>query len=196
MRKSILIIGLIILVAGVALVVFGFQYASSSEALIEAREWNVTWYSILDSSGRGGDVLGFSTLPRNFRSESISYGDWLDHFGFKAKLHITLRKDTTVIFKAEGDDGVMLFVDGSPVINTWTEGRSVWGECRLFLNAGSHELELWYYEWEGYQEVDFEMHTEEFETATIMQTVAGVTVLVIGAIITVIGFILKPKVKA
>ncbi|MEM2849842.1 MAG: hypothetical protein QXI36_06180, partial [Candidatus Bathyarchaeia archaeon] len=115
MHKTVFIVGLVILIAGIALTVFGFQYSGSLEALIEADEWDVTWYSIIDSYGTWGDVIGSSRFPKNFYYNPISYEDWFDHFGFRAKLYITLREDKTVIFRVGSDDGTVLLVDGDVV---------------------------------------------------------------------------------
>jgi hypothetical protein len=194
LHKTVFIVGLIILVVGIALTVYGFYYASSLEALIEADEWDVTWYSIIDSYGTFGDVIGSSKFPKNFYYNPISYDDWFDHFGFKAKLYITLREDKTVIFRAGSDDGIILYVDGTPVINSWVLRPYTVDETRISLTAGMHELELWWYEWEGGQAASFEAHVEEWGIGTTMQT-AGGGIIFIGAIITVIGFILKPKAK-
>jgi hypothetical protein len=193
--KAVFVVGLVILVAGVALTVFGFQYAGSLEALVEADEWDVTWYSIIDSYGTFGDVIGSSRFPKNFYYNPISYEDWFDHFGFKAKLYVTLREDKTVIFRAGSDDGIILYVDGTPVINSWVIRGYAVDETSMLLTAGTHELELWYYEWEGGQAASFEAHVEEWGIGTTIQT-AGGGIIFIGAIITVIGFILKPRAKA
>ncbi|MEM3104192.1 MAG: hypothetical protein QXD69_01660 [Candidatus Bathyarchaeia archaeon] len=194
MHKTVFIVGLVILVVGIALTVFGFQYASSLDALLEADEWDVTWYSIVDSYGTWGDVIGSSRFPKNFYYNPISYEDWFDHFGFRAKLYVTLGEDKTVIFRAGSDDGIILIVDGQPVINSWVLRAYAVDETSVFLTAGTHELELWWYEWEGAQAASFEMHVEEWGIATTLQT-AGGGIIFIGAIITVIGFILKPRAK-
>jgi len=191
MRKPVFVAGLAVIVVGVALVLYGIQYAGSLDALIQAGEWDVTWYSIQDEYGTWGEVIGSSRFPANFYYRPISYEDWFDHFGFRAKLTINLLEDSTVIFKAGSDDGIILSVDGSVVISSWvTRGYAV-DEYRMPLKAGTHELELWWYEWEGDQAASFEMHVEEWELATGIQT-AGGGITFIGAVITVVGLVLKP----
>jgi hypothetical protein len=195
MRKSVFVPGLVVLIIGACLLGYGFKYAGDLDALIKASEWDVTWYRVIDSYGTWGDVIGRSTLPARFGRTTIVYDDVSEEFGFKATMTIELLRDDTVVFQTGSDDGIMLYVDGELVVNSWVlRGYTLDSPVHIPLKAGTHVLELWYYQWHGASEASFDMHVEEYETARNLQT-AGGGILFIGVIVTIVGFLLKPKVK-
>jgi hypothetical protein len=196
MRRPILVVGLIILIAGAGLLGYGFKYAGDLEALIKAGEWDVTWYRVVDSHGTWGDVIGHSTLPARFERTTIAYEDVSEEFGFRATMTIELLRDDTVVFQTGSDDGIMLYVDGELVVNDWVEKGyyTLTNPVRIYLKAGIHTLELWYYSWHGPDEASFDMHVEAYEIARSVQMASG-GVISIGVVMAVIGLILKPKVK-
>jgi len=198
MRRPALTAGLAVLVVGIILLAYGSYYASSLGALIEAGEWNVTWYSIEDSYGRWGKIIGSSSFPKNFNYKPLEYKGLREHFGFKATLHINLQQDATIIFRVGSDDGAILFVDGDVVINSWFLRAYTVDEYRLFLTVGQHELTLWYYQWEpaGAGEegpaISFEMYVEGWELTATIQLV-GAAICIVGGLIIVAGFFILRK---
>ncbi|MBS7611844.1 hypothetical protein KEJ27_06515 [Candidatus Bathyarchaeota archaeon] len=196
MHVKILIPGLAILIIGASLLAYGFIWKNNLAGLIEAEGWNTTWYRVIDSYGTWGEVIGSSTLPATFGRTTIIYEDWSEEFGFRAIMDIYLEKDETVVFQTGSDDGIMLYVDGELVVNSWVlRGYTLDPPVKVNLSAGTHTLELWYYEWHGANEASFDMHVDDqWDMASTMQT-AGGGILFIGAIVSIIGLILKPKVR-
>lgn len=196
MYIKVLIPGLVVLIIGASLLAYGFIWKNNLAASIKAEGWDVTWYRVVDSYGTWGEVIGSSTLPPTFGRTIIIYEDWSEEFGFRATMSIYLEKDETVVFQTGSDDGIMLYVDGELVVNSWIlRGYTLDPPVKMYLSAGTHTLELWYYEWHGANEASFEMHVDDqWDVASTMQTVGG-GILFIGAIVSIIGLILKPRAR-
>jgi len=77
--KTVCILGLILLIAGLAMIAYSFTWEADLEAMVDSimmgREWNVTWYEVVESDGTFGEVIGSSTLPPRFVRRGITYVD-------------------------------------------------------------------------------------------------------------------------
>lgn len=122
---------------------------------VSETDWNVTWYEVLNSSGVFGDVIGASEFPFIFYHDPEGIPGHYDHVGFIARAKITLDEDQTVWFQIGSDDGSKLFVDGELVLDLWgLHGYEDNITC-IELSRGEHDLEMWWYEWEGESSASF-----------------------------------------
>jgi len=200
--KTVCILGLILLIAGLAMIAYSFTWEADLEAMVDSimmgREWNVTWYEVVESDGTFGEVIGSSTLPPRFVRRGITYVDpsgkeWSDAFGFEASLNIEVPRDLTVIFRAGSDDGIMLFVDGELVINGWRLRGYTIDEAEFNLSAGKHELKLKWYEWGGGQDASFDVKISDWRQAMSMRTNGG-GIGFLGGFLAALGAILPPTI--
>jgi hypothetical protein len=91
----------------------------------------------------------------------------------------------------------MLYVDGELVINRLGFKRLLHARIALCISPLKAGLTCWSFgiiQWHGADEASFDMHVEEYEIARSMQMASG-GVISIGVIVTIVGFLLKPKVK-
>lgn len=73
-----------------------------------------------------------------------------------------LEEDEIVVFQAGSDDGIMLYVDGGLVVNSWIlRGYTLDSPVKMDLSAGTHTLELWWYEWHDANEASFDIHVND-----------------------------------
>ena len=66
--------------------------------------------------------------------------------GFKSSRSITVNQSGTYQFVIGSDDGAQLYVDNSLIINQWADGSWRTSTGSVSLAAGTHNLELRYYE--------------------------------------------------
>lgn len=193
MRKSILIFGLILIVIGGIVVGFGYQLAQQSS--IEAGEWQVTWYSMLDTFGAWGDVIATGRFPTIFSYDPLEYSYRNEPIGFKALLTINVPKDMTVQFTIGGDDGeIFLFLDGDLLIALPCHDPNTSSSSEARLSAGAHTLEIRYYQVlvEDDPAAQFNMTVSGQQEAMSIMGGGGLLVF-LGVVLAVVGFLLKPK---
>jgi len=193
MRKFILIPGLVLIVLGAAVIGFGFQL--SKQFGVEAGEWQVTWYSMQNTYGVWGTVIATGRFPTIFSYDPLEYSYRDEPIGFKAFLEINVPRDMTIQFTIGGDDGdITLFLDGNILLNLPCPDPNVQQSTEAYLTAGRHTLEIEYYQVlvEDDAAALFNMTIPEQQTATSIITGGGVLVF-LGVILTLIGFLLKPK---
>jgi len=193
MRKPILIPGLILIILGAVIISFGFQL--SQQFSIEAGEWQVTWYSMQNTYGVWGDVIATGRFPTIFSYDPLEYSYRNEPIGFKAFLEINVPRDVTIQFTIGGDDGdITLFLDGEVLLNLPCPDPNVQQSTEAYLTAGRHTLAIEYYQVliEDDAAALFNMAIPEQQTAMGIMTGGGALVL-LGVILTLIGFLLKPK---
>jgi len=192
LRRQIFIVGIILLALGAVLIAYGQISRGQIEGVLTARDWDVTWYHVTDQFGGWGTQMGTQTLGTNFHLTVVSYSGENVHLGFKASTTIGLLQDSSINFLIGSDDGSVLYVDGVERINNWLlQGYQTMG-TDLQLTAGAHRLEMWYYQWEGGAEVSFEYHLSGWQESINMM-VGGAAILALGAVIAILGRVLKPK---
>jgi MSHA biogenesis protein MshQ len=54
--------------------------------------------------------------------------------------------DGTYTFRTTSDDGVALLIDGTPVLSNWTDHAATNNDVPVALTAGSHTIDVRYYE--------------------------------------------------
>ena len=129
--------------------------------------WNVKWYRVKSASWWCPETvelhtapIGTETLPLTFDcdwGEDAVYAGHRDYIGFKAVLTLNLPTPVELIFVVGSDDGARLYIDGKLVINRWrcqSFSKSIY---RKRLEAGSHLLELHFFEWRGAARVQFDI---------------------------------------
>lgn len=192
MRRQIFIVGMIFLALGAVLIAYGQVSRGQLESAITTRDWNVTWYHVTDQFGGWGTQMGTQTLGPNFHLTTVSYSGESLHLGFKASTTFELTQESSINFLIGSDDGSVLYVDGGEQINMWLlQGYDTSG-IDLQLTAGAHRLEMRYYQWEGSAEVSFEYHLIGWQESVNMM-VGGAALLALGAVIAIVGRVLKPK---
>jgi len=191
-RRQIFIVGMILLALGAVLIAYGQVSRGQLEGAITTRDWNVTWYHVTDQFGGWGTQMGTQTLGPNFHLTTVSYSGESLHLGFKASTTFELTQESMINFLIGSDDGSILKVDGNEQINMWLlQGYDTSG-IDLQLTAGAHRLEMWFYQWEGGAEVSFEYHLIGWQESVNMM-VGGAALLALGAVIAIVGRVLKPK---
>jgi hypothetical protein len=192
-RRTVFFVGVIILVLGAILIAYGQISRGQIEGLATARDWAVTWYHVTDQFGGWGSSMGTDTFHPNFHLTSVSYSGETLHLGFKATTTIDLMQDATITFVIGSDDGSLLYVDDRDVgLNMWVTQAYRTMSADVPLTSGTHKLEMQYYQWEGGSEVSFELRLPGWQTSVNMM-IGGGFLLVLGAIITIIGRVLKPS---
>ena len=119
MHKPVFRVGLVILVVGIILSAYSFNYANNMDNNLKTGEWSVTWYNIEDEFGTWGEIIGSSTFPGRFAYNPLFYEEQDDKFGFKATSTLTLSRDANIIFKIGSDDGIMLLIDDDVLLDSW-----------------------------------------------------------------------------
>lgn len=193
MRKSILILGLVLIILGGVIIGFGLQL--SQQFSIEAGEWQVTWYSMQDTYGSWGDVIATDRFPTIFSYDPLEYSYREEPIGFKAILNINVPKDTTVRFSVGGDDGeIYLFLDGELLIALPCHDPNTSSSAEAYLSAGAHTLEIRYFQVlvEDDAAAEFNMTASGQQEAMNIMGGGGLLAF-IGVVLAVVGFLLKPK---
>lgn len=192
-RTKIVIAGTIFLVLGAILIVYGQISRGQIEGLAATRDWDATWYRIIDQFGGWGSSMGTQTgaFHTNFHLTTVSYSGESTHIGFRATTTIDLAQDATITFVIGSDDGSILNVDGKETINMWLVQGYATRSGDVQLTKGTHTLEMQYYQWEGGAEVSFELCLPGWQDSINMM-VGGGFLLALGAVIAIIGRMLKP----
>lgn len=128
-----------------------------------------TWtsrYADVTSAFNGAGLLGsyysglsFDTLVLRRLDSQIDF-DWgtgspdpvvpTDQFSVRWEGKISVPFSETYTFYTTSDDGVRLWVDGSLVVDNWTDHASEDNAGNITLSAGEHDFKLEYYENGGY----------------------------------------------
>ena len=136
------------------------QQAALSQEIMALKEemaansaWEVNWYE-MTAPGVFGKGIGTSSLPLNF-SYNWGYGRiykmW-NHVGLKAHTKIYVPFDSFCYFNVSASNSFILYIDGKKALEHWEAGKALPPAAKsgkYVLTAGWHELELYYYAWEG-----------------------------------------------
>jgi hypothetical protein len=210
MFKNILILGIIVLLAGIGLFVAGsipqtesyietvptqitkpvqitvpFQtivpfettkpvQVIKTEQVIKSTTWQVEWRTIT-GEGKWGAPVGYSTFPATFTYDwgtGKVYGDYSDYIGFIATATIYVRRYGPVSFTLGSDDGSLLYLDDTLIIDLWWDHYYTEKSTTIYLNPGIHTLTLYYYDRTGYAKVSFYADPDVLTwTETVWRTV-------------------------
>ena len=78
-------------------------------------------------------------------------------FALRAKGRVALPEGSSYELLAISDDGVRVWLDGKLVIDHWAPHESDAGVDRVAVPAGAHELEVEYYQVDGWTELRVEV---------------------------------------
>jgi len=174
--------------------VLGYGLNLSSQFGLEAGEWKVTWYSMMNTYGTYGEVIGTETFPKTFDYDPLAQATIREEpIGFKATLELYAPTDVDVEFTVGGDDGaIILYLDGKTLITLQCPDPNVSQSAKTHLTAGKHTLEIWYYQVliEDDAAAMFDMVVPEQRAAMNIATGGG-GLLFLGLILAIPGFLLK-----
>ncbi len=111
-------------------------------------QWAVTWYPIT-GAGQWGSSVGTSTFPATFDynwGKGIVFSTYADYIGYAATATINVARDGPIYFKIGSDDGSRLYIDGSPVVDLYSDHSYSIKDITTTLNLGKHTLQFNYYE--------------------------------------------------
>jgi len=121
MFKNILILGIIVLFAGIGLFVAGSIPQTESYVETKRTTWQVECRTITGDLKWGASV-GYSTFPATFTYNwdmGKVYGDYSDYIGFTVTATIYVPRSGPVSFTLGSDDGARLYLDGTLIIDLW-----------------------------------------------------------------------------
>ena len=78
-------------------------------------------------------------------------------FAIRSKGRVSLPEGSTYELRTISDDGVRVWLDGKLAIDHWTPHESDAGVDRVSLSPGAHELEVQYYQVDGWTELRVEI---------------------------------------
>lgn len=195
MRKNIVLAGMPLVVLGA--VILGYGLILRGQSTIESpSQWQVTWYAMKDRFGTWGNVIDSGTFQAIFSVDPLPLASSREEpIGFKALLEVEYPKDMTIQFTIGGDDGaIALYMDSNSVFSLQCPDPNVSQSSEALVTAGRHTLELRYYQVlvEDDAAALFNMTNPEEQVAINMATGGG-ALLLIGIVVALIGFMLKPK---
>jgi hypothetical protein len=197
MLKSIFILGIIVLLAGIGLFVAGSVPQTESYVETKRTTWQVEWRTITGDLKWGASV-GYSTFPATFTYNwdmGKVYGEYSDYIGFTATATIYVPRSGPVSFTLGSDDGARLYLDGTLIIDLWGAHYYTEKSAVIYLNPGKYTLTLYYYDITGYAKVSFYTDPDVLTwTETIEKTfvdsrlqILGLVIAGMGAAFTVVG---------
>ena len=133
--------------------------------LIDYNRNGVQYYSYYSASGASPDI---KHIERD--SLSIQKGKYVGLLNPTALNYMKPRNDNFVIkiignyfvkntgefnFASNSDDGARIYIDGSLILDLWTDSGNNDGEAAVNLVKGKHEIEFWFYENGGGEKFTF-----------------------------------------
>lgn len=117
--------------------------------------WLAEFYPNLDFNGNP-IILGGKNAAQSIPELMFNWGSDSPHplipkdkFSGKFKRQLKITESGKYLFNLRADDGVRLLVDGNPIIDSWINSSGDVRRGMVNLSAGTHELEVQYFENSG-----------------------------------------------
>ena len=127
--------------------------------IVKNMQWQVTWYT-LTVARQWGAAVGSQLFDSTFRYDwgsGIVYGGYSDGIGFSAAASFYLEAAGMYTFTLSSDDGAILYLDQSTVINMWSDGSHSTVNQLWWVSTGWHNIKIDYYEWTGTARIRFDI---------------------------------------
>ncbi len=95
------------------------------------------------------DYIDLSSYKDTYGGEPWPFQDGhsdLNTFAAHWVINVTVLKEGTYLIRTLNDDGVIVYVDGSAVISDWGLHAPKWNRAEVYLSAGTHRIDVIYYE--------------------------------------------------
>lgn len=115
--------------------------------------WNFKWYTVTDSNGVFGSLLGqtsYAGASYTFNcGTGAVYGGQSVHIGYSATT--TMYFTGSTIITIQTDDGMEVYIDGQAVFagNAWQLQAPTTYTKTASLQPGTHQVTIKWYQWEG-----------------------------------------------
>lgn len=145
---------------------------TQARGVLSGARWKSAWFSWTQASDPRGDIDRWRALryEATVRTEVRTWNDpWggstsvrrdlpTNRFGLMASTTFEVREPGAYVLSTRSDDGVRLMIDGEVVIEDWTWHPAQQALCEIQLDAGSHRIDLEYFQIDGTAvlEVDLE----------------------------------------
>jgi hypothetical protein len=110
-------------------------------------KWSVNWKTLTGDYQWGASV-GSSQFPAVFNynwGSSAVFQGYDDFIGFDATMQVKMQRNGPVSFTISSDDASRLSLDGTVIINLWSNGGHAATSKVVYLTPGLHTLKLeWY----------------------------------------------------
>jgi len=115
------------------------------ERITQFNAWKGSYYAVRDLSGQPIFQRDDSAISFNWGNGSPRADIPANNFSVRWSRRMSFSQSGTYHFRAETDDGVRLWVDGTLVLDDWQDGYSV-RDVTIPLAGGSHDVRVDYYE--------------------------------------------------
>jgi len=137
--------------------------ASRARGVLSGARWKAAWFPWTQSSDPRGDLDRWRSLryEATVRTEVRAWNDpWggstsvrrdlpTNRFGLMASTTVEVREPGSYLLSTRSDDGVRVTLDGEVVLEDWTWHPSQERTSEIQLEAGSHRIELEYFQIDG-----------------------------------------------
>jgi hypothetical protein len=115
--------------------------------------WNFKWYTVTDSNGAFGSLLGQTSYTGasyafNWGTGAV-YGGQSIHIGYSATTTMYFTGSTTITIQT--DDGMEVYIDGQALFegSAWQLQAPTIYTKTVSLQPGTHQVTTKWYQWEG-----------------------------------------------
>ncbi|HZE15236.1 MAG TPA: PA14 domain-containing protein, partial [Mycobacterium sp.] len=112
-------------------------------------QWKGEYFSNVTLSGSPALVRNDSDINFNWGYGSPASGVPADNFSARWTRTISIATAGTYTFSATADDGIRVKVDGTSLIDRWIDQAATTYTGSIYLGAGSHNVQVDYYERTG-----------------------------------------------
>ncbi len=120
------------------------------------------------------DYIDLSSYEPTYGGEPWPFQDGtsdLNTFAAHWMINATVLKAGKYIIKSQNDDGVRVYVDGNLAIDDWSLHAPRWNSAEVYLDVGTHRIDVIYYECYGiarmYFSIMYEGEEEELAPAYV-----------------------------